>query len=63
MVEMLDARRESAHAMELLAHAIGGFARGGHGGNGGNGGGACGPEGPCSYQDFLNAPTHVHANG
>ena len=53
MAEMLAAHRESTHAMELLAQAIGGFARGGHGGNGGNGGGARGPEGPCSYQDFL----------
>ena len=53
MVEMLDARRESARAMELLAHVIGGFARGGHGGNGGNRGGSIGPEGPYSYQDFL----------
>ena len=53
MVEMLAARRESARAMELLAKAIGGFARRGHGGNGGNGGGARSPEGPCSYQDFL----------
>ena len=49
MVEMLAAHRESACAMELLAQAIGGFARGGHGGNGGNGGGARGLEGPCSY--------------
>ena len=47
--EMLAAHCESAHAMELLAQAIGGFAHGGHRGNGGNGGGACGPEGPCSY--------------
>ena len=31
MAEMLAARRESARAMELLAQAIGGFARGGHG--------------------------------
>ena len=53
MAEMMSARRESARAMELLAQAIGGFARGGHGGNGGNGGGARGPEGPYSYQDFL----------
>ena len=51
--EMLAARRESAHAMELLAQAIGGFTRGGHGGHGGNGGGVRGPEGPYSYQDFL----------
>ena len=49
MVEMFVARHESARAMELLAQAIGGFARGGHGGNGGKGGGAHGPEGPCSY--------------
>ena len=53
MVEMLAARRESVRAMELLAQAIGGFARGGHGENGGNRSGACDPEGPCSYQDFL----------
>ena len=53
MAELMAARLESALAMELLAQAIGGFARGGHGGNGGNGGGAHGPEGPCSYQDFL----------
>ena len=53
MVDMLAARHESAHALEMLAQAIGGFARGGHGGNGGNEGGAHGPEGPCSYQDFL----------
>ena len=32
MAEMLVARRESDRAMELLAQAIGGFARGGHGG-------------------------------
>ena len=30
MAEMLAARGESAHAMELLAQAIGGFAHGGH---------------------------------
>ena len=53
MVEILAAHHESARAMELLAQAVGGFARGGHGGNGGNGGGAHGPEGPCCYQDFL----------
>ena len=51
--EMMAARRESAHVLEMLAQAIGGFARGSHGGNGGNGGGAHGLEGPCSYQDFL----------
>ena len=53
MVEMLAAHRESAHAMELMAQVIAGFAHGGHGGNGGNGGGARYPEGPSSYQDFL----------
>ena len=53
MVELMAARHESARTKELLAQAIGGFARGGHGGNGGNGGGGHGPEGPCSYQDFL----------
>ena len=49
MAELLAAHRESAHAMELLAQAIGGFTRGGHGGNGGNGGAARGPKGLCSY--------------
>ena len=53
MAEMLVARRESARALEMLAQAIGGFARGGPGGNGGNRGGARGPERSCSYQDFL----------
>ena len=53
MAEMLVARRESARALEMLAQAIGGFARGGPDGNGGNGGGARGPERPCSYQDIL----------
>ena len=53
MVELMAARRESARAMELMAQAVAGFARGGHGGNGGNGGGAHRPEGPSSYQDFL----------
>ena len=53
MAEMLAAHHESARALEMLAQAIGGFARGGHGGNDGNRGGARGPEGPCSYQDFL----------
>ena len=46
MAEILAAHHESAHAMELLAQAIGGFARGGHGGNGGNRGGARSPKGP-----------------
>ena len=55
--EMMAACRESAHALEMLAQAIGGFARGGHGGNGRNRGGACGPKGPCSYQDFLKTHT------
>ena len=49
MAEMLAARRESACALEMLAQAIGGFARGGPGGNGMNGGGACAPLKPCSY--------------
>ena len=53
MAKMLAAHRESACALEILAHAIGGFTRGGPGSNGGNGGGAHGPERPCSYQDFL----------
>ena len=44
--EMMVACHESAHAMGLLAQAIGGFARGGHGGNGGNRGGARSPKGP-----------------
>ena len=57
MAEMLAARRESARALEMLAQAIGGFARGGPGGNGGNGGGARGPKRPCSYQDFVG--THL----
>ena len=49
MAKILAARRELAHALEMLAQTIGGFAHGGPGGNGGNGGGARGPEGPCSY--------------
>jgi len=49
MAELLAARRESARAMEIMAQAIAGFARGGHGGNGGNEGGARRPEGPSSY--------------
>ena len=49
MVELLAARRESAHAMEIMAQAIAGFAHSGDGGNGGNGGGARRPEGPSSY--------------
>jgi len=44
MVELLAARQESAHAMEIMAQAIAGFARGGHRGNGGNEGGARCPE-------------------
>ena len=63
MTELMAARRESARAMELMAHAVAGFARGGHGGNGGNGGGARSPEGPSSYQDFLKDPsTHFHTD-
>ncbi|XP_066333679.1 uncharacterized protein [Miscanthus floridulus] len=53
MVELMATHRESTHAMELMAQAVAGIARGGHGGNGGNGGGACRLEGPSSYQDFL----------
>ena len=53
MAEVLAARRESACALEMLAQAIGGFARGGPGGNGRNGDGAHGPKRPYSYQDFL----------
>ena len=49
MAKMLAARRKSAHALEMLAQAIGGFAHGGHGGNGRNRGGARGLEGPYSY--------------
>jgi hypothetical protein len=47
--------------LEMMAHAIGGFARGDPGGNGRNGGGAHGLERPCSYQDFLktNPPTFM----
>ena len=52
MAELLAARRESAvarqetaRAMDIMAQAIAGLARGGHGGNGGNGGGARHPEG------------------
>ena len=60
MVELLAARQESAaarqetaRAMEIMAQAVAGLARGGPGGNGGNGGGARRPEGQSSYQDFL----------
>jgi hypothetical protein len=59
MVEMLATRHETARALELMAQAVGGLARGGPGGNGGNRGGAHGLERPCSYRDFLktNPPT------
>ena len=64
MVELLAARQESAaacqetaRAMEIMAQAIAGLARGGPRGNGGNGGGAHHPEGQSSYQDFLK--THL----
>ncbi|XP_066351109.1 uncharacterized protein [Miscanthus floridulus] len=60
MAELLAARRESAaarqetaRAMDIMAQAITGLARGGHGGNGGNGGGARHSKGQSSYQDFL----------
>ena len=56
MVELLAACRESAaarqeiaRAMEIMAQAVAGLARGGPGGNGGNGGGARHPEGQSSY--------------
>ena len=56
MVELLAARQESAaarqetaRAMEIMAQAVAGLARGGPGGNGGNGGGARRPEGQSSY--------------
>ena len=49
MAELMAARREAARAMELMAQAVAGFARGGHEGNGGNRGGARRPEGPSSY--------------
>ena len=51
--ESAAARQETARAMDIMAQAIAGLARGGHGGNGGNGGGAHRPEGQSSYQDFL----------
>ena len=53
MVELLVAHQESARAMDIMAQAVVGLARGGPGGNGGNGGGARYPEEPSSYQDFL----------
>ena len=53
IAEILVARCESARALEMLAQAIGGFARGGPGGNGGNRGGARVPTESCSYQNFL----------
>ena len=49
MAELLAARHESAHAMEIMAQAVVGITRGGQRGNGGNGGGARHPEGPSSY--------------
>ena len=51
--ESAAAHQETARAMDIMAQAIVGLARGGHGGNGGNGGGARHPKGPSSYQDFL----------
>ncbi|XP_066392385.1 uncharacterized protein [Miscanthus floridulus] len=51
--EMMATHHESARALEMLAHAIGGFSCGGPGGNGGKGGGARGPKRPYSYQEFL----------
>jgi hypothetical protein len=49
MAELLASRREIACALELMAQAVGGLARGGPDGNGGNGSGARGLERPCSY--------------
>ena len=49
MAKLLAAHRELARALEIMAQAVTGFARGGHGGNGGNRGGARRPEGPSSY--------------
>ena len=49
MAEMLAARHESAHALEMLAQAIGGFAHGGPSGNSGNRGGSRAPVESCSY--------------
>ena len=46
MAEMLVACRESVHTLEMLAQAIGGFARGGPGGNAGNGVVPAVPRGP-----------------
>jgi len=43
MAEMLATHCKSAHALKMLAQAIGGFAHRGLGGNGGNVGGACSP--------------------
>ena len=51
--ESAAARQETARAMDIMAQAVAGLARGGHGGNGGNRGGARHPEGQSSYQDFL----------
>jgi hypothetical protein len=49
MAEVLAACRETTRALDMMAQAIGGLARGGPDGNGGNGGGACGLERPYSY--------------
>jgi hypothetical protein len=59
MAKLLASCRETARALELMAQAVGGLARGDPSGNSGNGGGAHGLERPCSYQDFLktNPPT------
>jgi hypothetical protein len=61
MVEVLATRRETARALELMAQAIGGLARGGPGGNDGNRGGARSFERPCSYQDFLKTNSPMFA--
>jgi hypothetical protein len=49
MMAEVAARHETALALEMMAQAIGGFARGGPGGNGRNGGGAHSLERPYSY--------------
>ena len=51
--ESAAARQEIARAMDIMAQAVVGLARGGHGGNSGNEGGARLPGGPSFYQDFL----------
>ena len=63
MAEMLAARHESARALEMLAQAIGDFARGGPGGNGGNGG-CCPRSQEALFVSGLlgDTPAHVHTD-